>query len=225
MRAGSAEPAGRGTRPYHSALRAQAAADTRATILAAAMRLFLEQGYGKVTVGDIAREATLAVPTVYASTGGKSAILATVIDAAIRDAIVEETLSAVYESRAPHDVIDLTAHGTRVDNERYHDIVQVMKAAAAIDESATEILTRSDREYRRALSRIARRLHEMNALKSGVTKQRATDILWFYFGREAWHLLVFDRHWSWDDAERWLSKQAATALIDTNGAGVRTAWR
>ena len=214
MRAGSAEPAGRSTRPYRSALRAQAAADTRATILAAAMRLFLEQGYGKVTVGDIAREATLAVPTVYASTGGKSAILATVIDAAIRDPIVEETLSAVHESRAPHDVIDLTAHGTRVDNERYHDIVQVMKAAAAIDESATEILTRSDREYRRALSRIARRLHEMDALKSGVTKQRATDILWFYFGREAWHLLVFDRHWSWDDAERWLSKQASTALID-----------
>jgi len=41
-------------RPYQSVRRTQAAADTRATILSTAMRLFLEQGYGKVTVNDIA---------------------------------------------------------------------------------------------------------------------------------------------------------------------------
>jgi AcrR family transcriptional regulator len=108
------------------------------------MRLFLEHGYGKVTVADIAREASLAVPTVYTSVGGKSAVLATLIDEAMRDPVVDETLSAIRECGSPLHVIAVTAHGVRVDNERYHDIVQVMTTAAAIDDAATEILIRSD---------------------------------------------------------------------------------
>jgi hypothetical protein len=47
-----------------------------------------------------------------------------------------------------------------------------------------------------------------------MTLDRATDILWFYLGHEAWHLLVADRGWSWDDAEGWLAGQVSTALLD-----------
>jgi hypothetical protein len=36
------KPSGKAARPYHSARRAQAAADTRATILATAMQLMFE---------------------------------------------------------------------------------------------------------------------------------------------------------------------------------------
>jgi AcrR family transcriptional regulator len=131
MQAESDKTAEKTARRYHSPRRAQAATETRAGILAAAKRLFVEQGYGKVTVNDIATEAALAVPTVYACTGGKSAILSTIIDEAIRDPIVEETLSAIRQSSAAHDVIGVTAHGTRVDNERYRDIMQVMAGGCA----------------------------------------------------------------------------------------------
>jgi AcrR family transcriptional regulator len=205
-------------RPYHSELRAKAAAQTRTTILATAMRLFLAHGYGKVTVNDIAQEANLAVPTVYASTGGKSAILSTLIDDAMRDPIVEETLSAIRTCRSPDEVISVTAHGTRVDNERYHDIAQVMATAAALDDAAGDILVRSDEGYREALSHAARRLKSLRALKRGLTDKQAVDILWFYFGREAWHLFVYDRHWSWDDAQSWLAAQAYTALARGSAA-------
>ena len=71
------------TRPYRSALRARAAAETRRNILDTAMSLFLEHGYGKVTVNDIAAAASMAAATVYASAGGKAAILSTLIDAAM----------------------------------------------------------------------------------------------------------------------------------------------
>jgi AcrR family transcriptional regulator len=209
-----AEPSGRAQRPYRSPRRAQAAADTRAAILATAMRLFLERGYGRVTVGDIAREASTAVPTVYASTGGKSAILATLIDEAMRDPIVDATFAAIRESRTPHEVIRVTAHGVRMDNERYHDMIQVMVAAATIDETATATLVRSDRIYRESLAKAADRLQELHALKPGIDVRRATDILWFFLGHRAWHLFVVERRWSWDDAERWLGEQASTALLD-----------
>jgi AcrR family transcriptional regulator len=208
-----AAPSGKAGRPYQSLRRAKAAADTRATILGTAMRLFLERGYGGVTVGDIAREASIAVPTVYASTGGKSAILATLIDQAQRDPVVHETLSAVRDCTTPQDAVRVTAHGVRVDNERYHDVIQVMAAAATLDETATATLVESDRRYRRALAQTAHRLQELHDLRPGMTLDQATDILWFYFGHQAWHLLVSDRQWSWDDAERWLGEQALTALV------------
>jgi AcrR family transcriptional regulator len=218
-----ATSAGRGTmaaknapkkaRPYRSTLRAQGAADTRRNILDTAMRLFLEHGYGKVTVNDIAAEASLAVATVYASAGGKAAILSTLIDEAMGDPIVEETLSAVRKSRSGEEVLEAAVHGIRVDNERYHDVVEVMKNAAAVDAAATDILQRSDTGYRQALRQIARRLRTLKALKAGVSEGRATDILWFYVGREAWHLLVADRQWPWDEAEQWLRDRTAEALI------------
>jgi AcrR family transcriptional regulator len=178
------------------------------------MRLFLEYGYGAVTVSDVAREAAVAVPTVYASTGGKSAILATLIDQAQRDPIVEQTLTAIRESRTPLEVIRVTAHGVRVDNQRYHDMIQVMVAAATLDETASATLVESDRRYRQALAQTAHRLQDLHALKPGMPLDRATDILWFYFGHHAWHLWVADRNWSWDDAEQWLGEQASTALLD-----------
>jgi AcrR family transcriptional regulator len=206
-------PSGKAGRPYQSPRRARAAADTRATILTTAMRLFLEHGYGGVTVSDIAQDAAIAVPTVYASTGGKAAILATLIDTAQRDPIVEATLSAVGDCRTPHEVIRVLAHGVRVDNQRYHDIIQVMVAAATLDETATATLVESDRRYRQALAQAAHRLQDLHVLKPGLTLDQATDILWFYLGHQAWQLLVSDRQWSWDDAEAWLGEQASTALL------------
>jgi AcrR family transcriptional regulator len=209
----SPAPSGRAGRTYRSPRRARAAADTRATILATAMRLFLERGYGGVTVSDIAREAAIAVPTVYASTGGKSAILATLIDQAERDPVVAATFAAIRESRTPLDAIRATAHGVRVDNQRYHDLIQVMVTAATLDETATATLVESDRRYRQALARTADRLAELGALKPGTTLDQATDVLWFYLGHHAWRVLVADRRWSWDDAEAWLGEQASAALL------------
>ena len=200
-------------RPYQSRVRAQGALDTRRNILDAAMHLFLEHGYGKVTVADIADKASLALPTVYASTGGKAAILGTLVDEAMRDPIVDETLSAVRKSKSGDEVLCIAAHGTRVDNERYHDIIEVMKYAAGVDRKATDILQQSDAGYRQALDQVARRLRTLKALPTMMTEAQATDILWFYFGREAWHVLVADRGWRWDEAESWLTSQAVAALL------------
>ncbi|GAB3003046.1 TetR/AcrR family transcriptional regulator [Mycobacterium bourgelatii] len=200
-------------RTYRSELRTKGARETRRNILDTAMRLFLERGYGKVTVADIASEAALALPTVYASAGGKAAILATLIEEAMQDPIVAETLAAVRKAKSATDVLKIAAHGTRVDNERYHDIIEVMKYAAAVDATATDILQESDVGYRQALGQIARKLRTLKALPRGVTEAKATDILWFYFGHEAWHRLVAERGWSWDDAERWLLAQTSAALI------------
>jgi AcrR family transcriptional regulator len=180
------------------------------------MRLFLERGDGIATVADIAAEASLATPMVYGSTGGKAAILATLIEESMSDPIVDETLSAVRESTSGDDLLPIAGHGVRVGNERYHDIVQVMKNAAGVDAPAANILAHCDAGYREALGEIAKRLRSLKALRGGITEVRATDVMWFFLGHEAWHLLVAGRQW--DVAEHWLTGQAANRSAQTLSA-------
>jgi AcrR family transcriptional regulator len=200
-------------RAYQSARRAQGAADTRAAILDAAMRLFCEYGYGKVTVQDIARESFTAVPTVYASTGGKAAILGTLIEDAMGDPIVGETISAVDECADAREAIRVLVHGVRVDNERYHRIVGVMRDAATLDDAAADHLARSDELYRQYLGQSVDHIRKAGALRPGLTSERAADIAWYYLGHQSWSLLALSRQWPWDDAELWVAGQLTAALL------------
>jgi AcrR family transcriptional regulator len=177
------------------------------------MRLFHEHGYGKVTVQDIAREAAIAVPTVYASVGGKAAALAILIEDSMRGSAAGETTAAVYECGDPRDAIRTIVHGVRTDNERYHDIVKVMRDAAAVEQTAADILARSDGIYRARLTDALDRIGEMGALMPELTFHRAIDIAWFYLGHQSWHVLVDAQRWTWEEAEQWLTSQLTAALL------------
>lgn len=177
------------------------------------MRLFCEHGYGKVTVQDIAREASTAVPTVYASTGGKAAILGTLIEDAMGDPIAAETQSAVDECADVREAIRVLVHGVRVDNERYHRIVQVMKDAVTLDDTAADVLARSDELYRQYLGQSVDHVRKVGTLRPGLTPERAADIAWYYLGHQSWHLLALSLQWAWDDAEQWIAEQLTAALL------------
>jgi AcrR family transcriptional regulator len=200
-------------RPYRSDKRAEAAARTRASILDAALRLFVDHGYAQVTIGDIAREAGTAVPTVYASTGGKSAILATLMKQGVDDPVVHQTLDAVRTATDAREAIAATAHGVRLDNERHLDIAQVMLNAAVVEQTVQEELAQVVHAYRQALAVLAARLDELGALRPGLSRERATDILWFLLGLPSWRLFIAECNWSWDEAERWLADQVMSALL------------
>src|SRR6266851_4244582 len=62
-------------RPYDSSRRQEQAAGTRGRIIDAAYELFVERGYGKATLADIATTAGFAVETVYAAFGTKAELL------------------------------------------------------------------------------------------------------------------------------------------------------
>jgi hypothetical protein len=55
---------------------------------------------------------------------------------------------------------------------------------------------------------------------SGISPDRAADMLWFYFGPNAWYSLVGDRAWTFDQAESWLREAARRDLLDADRAGV-----
>src|SRR6058998_729696 len=62
-------------RSYNSSHRAEQAAATREGILGAAQRLFEEQGYASTSMAAIAKEAGVALKTVYLAFETKSGLL------------------------------------------------------------------------------------------------------------------------------------------------------
>ena len=76
------EPDVPSARRYHAPQRAQAAAQTRARIRAAASALFVKQGYVATTIRDIARAAGVGERTVYAAFPSKADLFQHVLDVA-----------------------------------------------------------------------------------------------------------------------------------------------
>ncbi len=69
-------------RPYESPRRRASAADTRRAVIAAATSLFTQRGWA-TSVRDIAREAGVAVETVYSVVGSKRELLKVALDVGI----------------------------------------------------------------------------------------------------------------------------------------------
>src|SRR3954453_20825023 len=69
-------------RVYNSPLRAEQAQRTRAAVLDAASRCFLDRGYAATTMKDVAAEAGVSVQTVFGP-GSKAALLLACVDRAV----------------------------------------------------------------------------------------------------------------------------------------------
>jgi AcrR family transcriptional regulator len=66
----------------------------RLQILAAAADLFIEQGYGAVSMDTVARAAAVSKATLYAHFRSKDALFATIIDDACRSSVLDEAAFA-----------------------------------------------------------------------------------------------------------------------------------
>src|SRR3712207_5459765 len=84
-------------RRYDSSNRARQARETRRRIVEAAALLFVRDGYSVTSIGAIAEEAGVAVPTVYASLRSKANVLRAVVDLTVRGDDEEAPLAARAE--------------------------------------------------------------------------------------------------------------------------------
>ncbi|WNV88199.1 TetR family transcriptional regulator [Umezawaea sp. Da 62-37] len=200
------------TRGYRSSVRARHAEDTRRSIIEAAAGLFAEQGYTRTSVAAVAAAAGVALNTVYTSVGGKSALIMAMSEDGGEDETAAETLDLIAGSDDAREILGIVARGTgRVRRARWSNIAILLDnrtsdpdVAAAAD-LATGIV-------RGRLDQTAARLVATGGLAPGLTEERVGEILWFYFGFEAWRT-ARALGWDWDEAAEWLAGQAANALL------------
>lgn len=98
----------------------------------------------------------------------------------------------------------LCASGARRGQEKYWDIM---------DGLARQAVANVEAKCLEALTMIARHLDDLGALRPGTSTAQAADMLWFYFGPNAWCSLVGERGWTFDQAEQWLLHAASRDIL------------
>lgn len=199
-------------RTYKSPRRALAAGATRRAILDAALDLFRSVGYGPAAMSEIAAKAEVSLNTVYTSVGKKPQLLIALIQDASMDEGISETLSAISAADSPETIVGLLAHGTRDVFERNDWVLGVLYDNAATDPQIAAVTEEATARYLARVRQCAERLDSLGGLASGIDVDRATGILWFYFGYRPWRDLR-DLGWTWDDAESWLTRRAVEGVL------------
>lgn len=207
-------------RTYDSSARKAAAQSTRQSIIDAARRVFIRKGYAGATMSAIAREAGIALDTVYAAVGKKAALFRLLVETAIsgRDEAVDaEERDYVRAIRAEPDAeekLKIYAAALRAIQPRLAPIFKVLQAAAMQD-AELDALWREISQRRAANMRLlAQDLAATGRLRRDLSIPKVADIVWSLNSPEFYLLLVEERGWSAGDFERWLVDAWARLLLE-----------
>jgi len=209
--AAAAITADRGRRPYVSPLRAQRAAETKALLIRAATDLFTDRGWAGTGMRDVAREAGVAVETLYSHYPSKRKLLDAVVDQAVVGddapvAVAERPEFLALGRGRRRERIAAAATLVTTIHERTAPFARLIREAAASDAEIAGVL-RDTRERQRA--DIAAGLALVLG-RAPTTAER--DGVWAILGLEVHDLLRRESGWSRDDYERWVSETMARLL-------------
>lgn len=192
-------------------LREERAAVTRGRITDAARQLFRSRGYGATTLTDVAREAGVAVQTIYAVYRSKPGILRALRESVLHQPAAEALFDeALREPRADR-TLDLFARSIRRRWEYGADVVAIHRDAATADHAVRVEVDQILAIRRAGLGRLAGSLDGL--LVAGVDVQRATAILDVLTLPEVYLELVDVQGWTPEEFEAWLSRSLRQQLI------------
>ena len=206
-------------RRYDSPRRRAQAEATRREILDAAERLFVRDGYAATTMAAIAKEAGVALKTVYVVFETKSGVLRALWNLLLRgdqdDAPVAERAwyREVLDEPDPERQLRRNARNARVVKERIAPVLDVIHAAAQIDPDIAALWSRIQSDFYDNQRAIVERLHDRKALRRGLDVTRAGDILWTLNHPNVWQLLVVERGWTPERFEKWFADTACAQLL------------
>jgi AcrR family transcriptional regulator len=189
------------TREYRSPTRDRQRAATRAAIVAAATRQFVESGYGATTISAIAEAAEVSPETVYVVFGTKRELLrAVVVDAAAGDFGAGAVLGAdlLDQVRAEPDQrrrLELMGGATRNVLRRVAPLDEVVRAAAVSDPEIAALQREHELARRRDVRALVELLAEAGPLRMPVNA--AADVMWALSrSTDLYRSLTVDRGWS-----------------------------
>jgi len=207
-------------RTYSSPTRADDARRTRQAIVRASAKLFGRDGYGRTTMGDIAREAGVSVQTVHLA-GPKAALLIAAFEVSFagdegrhglseRPALVE-IMARPRLDDALRGWLDYVARA----NDATASLVRAMTVAAETDELAAAAVADLTTRRRADLGRAAQWLISRGLLTEG-DREQATDELNHLVGPETYAFFVTVSGWSPQRYRAWLDDAVRARLARWN---------
>lgn len=201
------------SRTYESPRRKKQAEETRQAILAAARELFANRGYAATPLTDIAAEAGVSVPTLYASVGSKAAIALALV-AFVNEQVDMRSLDMAQDAATSGpELIRAIAHLVRTLNEQAGDLIRVMTSAALVEPDLVPVAAAGRQMHREGQRVNAKRLAQLGALREDMSEERAAAILATQTAYEVFTLMVVDEGWTYDAVEEWLAETLSRMLL------------
>lgn len=210
----------RGRRPYRSSVRRARAHDTRRQLIDAATTHFLAAGYASASLAAIAGTAGVSVDTVYKTFGSKIGLLKEVLDVGIGGDDAPMPLleragpQALREETDQRMQVKMLAAGVTGQLERIRPLDDILRSAAAVDREAAAL--REDiqvRQRRTAMRTIVGWIAAHGPLRSGLSVNRAAQVVWTLTSPEV-HLLMRDTGgWSEPSYRAWLEQAIADGIL------------
>ncbi len=206
-------------RDYRSDLREAQAQETRRSIVSAATRLFVEDGYGSTTINAVAEAAGVSRKTVFTAVGGKLDLLKLTLDWSVAgddQAVALSDRAAIrklMDQPDPRGVLSglvalLVAIGTRVA-----PLYVALEVAASMDPAARDLVEESQRRRLDDAHKVVRRLRDLDALTTHITYQEAVDVVWLAMDPAIFDRLVRVRGWTASRFEEWLVDTLCRQLL------------
>ena len=207
------------TRPYRSSLREAQARATRRAIVEAGSALFVERGFAGTTVDAIAAQAGVSRKTVFTSVGGKVGLLKLAIDWALtgddEPVVLDDrpVVRELVEETDPQRAVVLWAHVVTGIAARLALLHPVLTAAADVDDEAAALHAISERNRLGGARGFAEQLHDLGALRSDLSVDRAAAMASVLMDPLGYRRLVLGDGWSEDEYADWVARLAAASFL------------
>lgn len=199
-------------RRYDGTRRQAQAAATRERILAAAERLFAAGGYTTVTLDAIAREAGVAIATLYLHFPNRTAIVEGLANAVV--AAPDLNVEQVVDEPDPLERLRIGARIIADLNERSWLVTGILRDMRGSDENIARLWEEWQQRHRYAVRRAVESLAAAGHLRDDLGIAEATDILYALLGTEVYRALVRERGWTQQRYEDWLFRITSRELLD-----------
>jgi len=204
-------------RKYSSTVRDEQAARTRTRILDAASDLFLERGYARTTMKDIAERADVARDTVHAIFGNKARVLTALIDVRlVPDAGIDNITQRpdALEIRDETDrvkQIEMFAKFIARISTGLRPVFEVLRTASAVEPEMARVFEEMDRYRMINMRTYAKWIAARGPLR--VSTRRAAEIIWALASPDVARMLCEEIGWTESQHARWLADTLIRTLL------------
>jgi AcrR family transcriptional regulator len=204
-----------------TARRQLAAQQTQQAIVEAASRLFIEHGYHATSIGRIAREAGVAIQTIYNAIGPKGELLSRALDFAAAGDHAPVPVAQFMREHAeaepdPRRIIAHMVEFWRGAFPRTAPIFRTLHQAAAADPEIAALERARSAQRLRNYAQAAQLLADRTSLRQGLAIEQAAAAIFAIGNPENYRALVLDGNWSEDTWATWVQATLEAVLLVTD---------
>lgn len=206
-------------RSYDARRRRERAAEerqaTRNRVIDAASRLFVAKGYTGTTMAEIAREAGVAMQSVYTAGRGKADLLSAAVERAVagddQEVMVHDRYATLLaDERDPVRQIQILAAFACDIQERSAPLQLAYRQAAAVDATVAKSVEDAHRRRRETTGMV---INMLPAERLRLRPEECADIVWALTSAETNLLLRNVLGWTWPEIRAWLPRTLEDLLL------------